>query len=92
MLLRKYCFVVSVVICSCPLKNIRIPMASLDDLHNSVTSTSATVQKKLEEERGYVIDAAIVRIMKIRKQLSHQQLISEVLTQVSFFQPDPKVL
>lgn len=70
-------------------------MASLDDIHNSTggsNSASAALQKKLDEDRTVSIEAAIVRIMKIRKQLGHQQLISEVLTQLAFFRPNPKVI
>lgn len=59
----------------------RVPIATLEETHNP---------KKLEEDRKHIIEAAIVRIMKARKTLSHQQLIGETLTQLSFFKPDPK--
>ncbi|GKY92196.1 hypothetical protein MPSEU_000190800 [Mayamaea pseudoterrestris] len=68
---------------SANLRKIRIPMASLD-------STSFT--KKVEEDRSAAIEASIVRIMKARKTLQHQQLISEVLAQLSFFNPEPRVV
>ncbi|TVY58842.1 Cullin-3-B [Lachnellula suecica] len=42
-----------------------------------------------DEHRGNVIDTVIVRIMKARKQLAHQMLFSEVITQLSQrFKPD----
>jgi cullin 1 len=68
---------------TCPMRKIRIPMASLEDNQNS--------NKRIEEDRSYVIEASIVRIMKARKTLQHQQLVAEVLTQLTFFKPDVKV-
>ncbi|KAJ5987994.1 hypothetical protein N7481_003204 [Penicillium waksmanii] len=46
-------------------------------------------EKKLNEERGSTIEAALVRIMKQRKKLIHSQLMTEVLAQLSArFVPD----
>ena len=66
------------------MRKITVPMASLEETQNS--------NKRVEEDRSIAIEAAIVRIMKARKTLSHQQLVSEVLTQLAFFRPAPKVI
>ncbi|KAL4955545.1 Cullin [Aspergillus filifer] len=50
-------------------------------------------EKKMNEERGGSIEAAIVRIMKQRKKLIHSNLISEVLSQLSArFVPDVNMI
>ncbi|TFY59045.1 hypothetical protein EVJ58_g6024 [Rhodofomes roseus] len=44
---------------------------------------SSEVQKIVDEDRKYVIQATIVRIMKARKQMKNQALIQEVISQIS---------
>lgn len=50
-------------------------------------------EKKNNDSRGYVIEAAIVRIMKQRKELAHAQLLTETLTVCSAqFKPDVNMI
>lgn len=50
-------------------------------------------KKKVDEDRKHEIEACIVRIMKSRKQLNHNQLVSEVVEQLNKrFQPSPIII
>mmetsp|Transcript_20406 Transcript_20406/g.49633 ORF Transcript_20406/g.49633 Transcript_20406/m.49633 type:complete len:758 (-) Transcript_20406:1630-3903(-) len=67
----------------CPHRKLKIPAPTFEETHN---------RERVEEDRSIAIEAAIVRIMKARKTLGHQQLVTEVLQQLSFFRPNPKVV
>jgi cullin 1 len=68
---------------SCQKRKVVIAMASLEESHNT---------KRVEEDRAKAIEASIVRVMKARKTLKHQQLVAEVLSQLAFFKPNPRLV
>lgn len=50
-------------------------------------------QRKVDDDRKYEIEAAIVRIMKARKTMNHAVLVAEVTDQLkSRFQPSPSLI
>jgi cullin 1 len=59
----------------------QIPMALLNKLEDT---------DKIQHDRRLAIDAAIVRIMKTRQSIYHQDLIGEVAHQLKFFTPQTK--
>ena len=67
-------------------KKVKVPIAmpvKAEQRHDR-----AHTDRQVEEDRKNVIQAAIVRIMKMRKRLSHNSLIQEAIDQVrSRFQP-----
>ncbi|XP_054804752.1 cullin-1-like [Prosopis cineraria] len=67
------------------MRRIRIPIPPIDERKK--------VMEDVNKDRKYLIDAAIVRIMKSRKVLGHQQLVLECVEYLSgMFKPDLKVI
>lgn len=59
-------------------KRIKLPVPSQDENFE---------KEKVAEDRNHAIDATIVRIMKLRKQIGHNNLISEVINVLQVFRP-----
>lgn len=59
----------------CNMFNVQIPLPPVDE--------KKKVIEDVDKDRRYAIDASIVRIMKSRKVLGHQQLVLECVEQLS---------
>ena len=67
------------------MRRIKIPLPQIDD--------KKKVEADVDKDRRYAIDAAIVRTMKSRKVLPHQQLVLEFVQQLTkMFKPDFKII
>lgn len=67
-----------------PMRRFRMPVPNLNQ--------PVVNRAKITEDRTYAIEAAIVRIMKSRKVVTHNELIGKVLEQMNMFKPDPKTI
>jgi len=57
------------------------------------TDTGAGIEQVIQEDRKHLIEAAIVRTMKSKRQIQHQDLISELTKQLGGrFIPSPQVI
>ena len=67
------------------MRRIKIPLPPMDE--------KKKVMEDVDKDRRYATDAAIVRIMKTRKQMQHQQLVMECMQQLQkMFKPDFKMI
>ncbi len=67
------------------LRRIRVPLPPVDE--------KKKVTEDVDKDRRYAVDAAIVRVMKSRKVVAHNTLVTDVTTQLSgMFKPDLKLI
>ncbi|KAJ2909618.1 hypothetical protein GGI21_001700 [Coemansia aciculifera] len=75
-----------------PQYRIRIPVVSAKN-NVETEKEKAASQAIIGQERMYLIEATIVRIMKTRKQMAHEALVNETITQLSSrFLPASKMI
>jgi len=82
-----------------PKRRIKVPLVSLKDVGGSVAAGASSaaseseVPAEVQAARKILLDAAIVRTMKARRTLSHNDLIVEVSRQLAArFAPTPMVI
>ncbi|KAJ1815146.1 hypothetical protein LPJ75_002471, partial [Coemansia sp. RSA 2598] len=75
-----------------PQYRIRLPVASARSSVETEKEKEVS-QATIGRERQYLIEAAVVRIMKTRRQMSHEQLVGEAAEQLSSrFMASPKMI
>ena len=87
---------VSVLLCSlktCPLNPTPLSLHPSCQIAAPVLDQRRKVTEEINNDRQLAVQAALVRIMKSRKKLGHQQLIAEVVTQLQkMFSADVKLV
>ena len=70
-------------------RRIKLPLAAF----KITEKERSEVEKTTAEDRKFLIDAVIVRIMKSRKQLSHTELVQASIEQLALrLRPDPRLI
>jgi cullin 3 len=73
------------------LRRVRVPLISSKE--SEVHEQGAAVPAPVEEDRRHLVEACVVRIMKARKQLTHNELVAEATRQLSHrFVPPPQFI
>jgi len=67
------------------MRRVKIPVPSVEDRRRVVA--------EVDKDRAHAVDAAVVRVMKARKALTHAQLTGEVVPQLArMFKPDVRLI
>lgn len=76
-----------------PKKRIKVPLVAAKEVSAGEEGAAGeSIPPAVEEDRRHLIEAALVRTMKARKTMTHNDLIAEVTKQLSArFTPTPQV-
>lgn len=66
---------------TCAARRFKLPVPLQEDVAQ---------RDNVKQDRTIAIEAAIVRVMKARKNIAHSQLVAEVLSNLQFFYPQPQ--
>lgn len=67
----------------CPTRRVNFPVPMLEE---------SVKKERITQDRSHAVDAALVRIMKTRKQMKVQDLRLEVVTLMQTFKPDDQLI
>ena len=71
-------------------KRMKVPLISAKEVLISESDHASAVPQTVEEDRRHQVEASIVRVMKARKKITHNDLVAEITRQLSFrFTPSP---
>ena len=56
------------------------------------SSEEGKFKKQIEEERERMIEAKIIRVMEVRRELNESDLLSEVIERITLFQPQQEMI
>jgi len=74
-------------------KLVKVKILSVISKQGETEPEQKETRNKVDEDRRHEIEAAIVRVMKLRKTLQHSQLVSEVISQLKArFSPTPPLI
>ena len=69
-----------------------IPQKVVKKKTTEATEEENAQQKQVAKERQFVVQAHIVKVMKAQKQYKFQNLVADVMRNISMFKADPKVI
>ena len=69
-----------------------IPQKVVKKKTTEATEEENAQQKQVAKERQFVVQAHIVKVMKAQKQYKFQNLVADVMRNISMFRADPKVI